>query len=145
MFRPGRVHARARRAQAGREAEKRYIFAPTACSIRCNSSVHIIHDYTVDPSDPPDRNPGLLRAWEQRVEEVQAARSGISELRESGKGMQMDGSRGTFWGVLNAVLEYVDHHREVKGSRLSYALLGDGMDLKVRAFKLVQEHASKAA
>jgi hypothetical protein len=57
----------------------------------------------------------------------------------------MDGSRGTFWGVLNAVLEYVDHHREVKGSRLSYALLGDGMDLKVRAFKLVQEHASKAA
>jgi phage/plasmid-like protein (TIGR03299 family) len=99
-----------------------------------------------EPQKPRNsaRNPGLLRAWEKRVAEVRAARHKIAELRETGKGMLLDGARGTFWGVLNAVLEYVDHHREVKGSRLSYALLGDGMDLKVRAFSLVQD-AAKAA
>lgn len=88
------------------------------------------------------QNPGLLRAWEQRVTEVKAARGAISNLLENGKGMQMQGSRGTFWGLLNAVLEYVDHHREVKGSRLSYAFLGDGMDLKVRALSLIQKEAA---
>ena len=56
--------------------------------------------------------------------------------------MQMQGSRMTFWGLLNAVLEYVGHHREVKCSGLSYAFLGDGMDLKVRALSLIQKEAS---
>jgi hypothetical protein len=56
--------------------------------------------------------------------------------------MQMQGSRGTFWGLLNAVLEYADHHREVNGSPLSYAFLGDGMDLKVRALSLIQKEAA---
>jgi hypothetical protein len=59
--------------------------------------------------------------------------------------MDLAGSRGTFWGVLNAVLEFIDHHREIKGSRLSYALMGDGMELKVRAFTLIREEAAKAA
>lgn len=43
---------------------------------------------------------------------------------------------------LNAVLEYVDHYRESKGSKISYALLGDGMDLKVRAFRMIGQYAS---
>jgi len=59
--------------------------------------------------------------------------------------MNLAGSRGTFWGVLNAVLEFVDHEKQVKGSRLSYALLGEGMSLKSRAFRLVQEEAATAA
>jgi hypothetical protein len=59
--------------------------------------------------------------------------------------MDLDGSKGTFWGVLNAVLEYVDHHREVKDSRLAYALLGDGMDLKMRAFSVIQNESARAA
>jgi hypothetical protein len=29
--------------------------------------------------------------------------------------MNLQGSRGTFWGVLNAVIEFVDHHQETKG------------------------------
>jgi hypothetical protein len=73
---------------------------------------------------------------------VNAARQAISALRENGKGMELNGSRGTLWGLLNAVLEYVDHHREVNGSRLSYALLGDGMELKVRAFDMIQKEAA---
>jgi phage/plasmid-like protein (TIGR03299 family) len=100
-----------------------------------------------EPKKPrnADTNPGLKRAWEKRLEDVLAARRTIKALRENGKGMKLDGSRGTFWGVLNAVLEYIDHHREMKGARISYALLGDGMELKVRAFNMIREEAAKAA
>ena len=47
--------------------------------------------------------------------------------------MDLKGSRGTFWGALNAVLEFVDHHHKIEGPRISYALFGKGMDLKVKA------------
>jgi Domain of unknown function (DUF932) len=76
---------------------------------------------------------------------VRAARQAISALREKGKGLELSGSRGTFWGLLNAVLEYVDHHSKVSGSRLSYALLGDGMELKVKAFDMIQNMVQKEA
>jgi hypothetical protein len=87
----------------------------------------------------------LRRAWENRIAEVQAARKSISELRESGKGTHLEGSRGTFWGALNAILEYVDHHRTIEGSRISHVLFGDGMDLKTRTFRLIQDEVAKAA
>jgi phage/plasmid-like protein (TIGR03299 family) len=107
----------------------------------------IVEALLPEPAKPrnADRNPGLLKAWENRVAEVRKARQEISELRMRGRGMELPGSRGTFWGILNAVLEFIDHHREVKGSRLSYALMGDGMDLKVRAFNLIRDEAAKAA
>jgi hypothetical protein len=47
-------------------------------------------------------------------------------------------------GALNAVLEYVDHDRAIDGSRISYALLGDGMDLKVKAFAIIHAEAKAA-
>jgi len=99
-----------------------------------------------EPKKPrnAEHNPGLLKAYERRLAEVRAARAKISALCETGKGMDLEGSRGTFWGVLNAVLEYVDHHKATKVSPYAYALLGDGMDLKVKAFRLVQD-AAKAA
>ncbi len=56
--------------------------------------------------------------------------------------MELDGSRGTLWGVLNAVLEFVDHFQETKRSQLAYGLLGDGMDLKRHAFDLVLKEAA---
>jgi phage/plasmid-like protein (TIGR03299 family) len=104
----------------------------------------LINSLLPEPKRPrnPDNNPGLLRAWERRVAEVSAARQAVLALRKNGKGMALNGSRGTFWGLLNAVLEYVDHHSKVSGSRLSYALLGDGMELKVRAFDLIQKEAA---
>lgn len=92
-----------------------------------------------------ERNPGLMRAWETKVAAVKMATTKITELRAGGKGMELRGSRGTLWGVLNAVLEYVDHHQKIEQSRIAYALLGDGMDLKMRAFRRVQEEAAKAA
>jgi phage/plasmid-like protein (TIGR03299 family) len=106
----------------------------------------LLHALLPDPKRPrnSDHNPGLLKAWERKAAEVKAARDAIFELRETGKGMQMNGSRGTFWGLLNAVLEYVDHHHKVQnaGSRVPYALLGEGMDLKTRAFTLIQKEAA---
>jgi phage/plasmid-like protein (TIGR03299 family) len=93
-----------------------------------------------------DRNPGLLAAWQTRRDDMAKARRTISELREQGKGMELPGSRGTFWGLLNAVLEYVDHHHTpAGGSRLSHGLLGEGMELKSRAFTVIRERATKAA
>lgn len=92
-----------------------------------------------------DRNPGLLKAWQAKTDAVLAARKHISELRDNGKGQALEGSIGTFWGVLNAVLEYVDHHQKTDQSRIAFALLGDGMDLKMRAFRHIQAEASKAA
>ena len=100
-----------------------------------------------DPKKPRhfEKNPGLLRAWEKRVTEVRIARTTIAELRETGRGMDLPGSRGTFWGALNAVLEYVDHHRQVDGPRIGDNLLGDGMDLKVKAFRSFQRALPNAA
>jgi phage/plasmid-like protein (TIGR03299 family) len=97
-----------------------------------------------EPKKPrnTEANPGLRKAWEANVERVRKAREKISELRQTGRGMNLNGSRGTFWGVLNAILEFVDHHQETSSSRLSYALLGDGMDLKSRAFNLILAEAA---
>jgi hypothetical protein len=85
-----------------------------------------------------------LKAWEKRVAEVRKARAAIQRLREGGRGADLQTARGSFWGVLNAVIEYVDHEFGSDEARLSRALLGDGMHLKLRAFKLVQEEAKAA-
>jgi phage/plasmid-like protein (TIGR03299 family) len=97
-----------------------------------------------EPKKPrnADANPGLLKAWQTNTERVRIARQKISDLRRSGVGMDLDGSRGTFWGVLNAVLEYVDHHQEGDKAGPAYALMGDGMDLKSKAFSLVLDKAA---
>lgn len=89
-----------------------------------------------------DRNPGLLKAWESNVQRIEKARAKIRELRESGVGMDLKGAKGTLWGVLNAVLEFVDHHQTIKGDRVAHALFGNGMDLKQKAFKLVLDKAA---
>jgi phage/plasmid-like protein (TIGR03299 family) len=92
-----------------------------------------------------DRNKGLLKAYEIRLAEIRAARKKILELSESGQGMDLVGTRGTYWGALNAVLEYIDHYQETKMAKIAYALIGDGMNLKVKAYRLIQEKAAQAA
>ena len=117
--------------------------------VRCQDEVFddILRSLLPIPRKPRniERNPGLKKAHEKRVADVQKARDDIGRLRTEGKGMDLEGSKGTFWGVLNAITEYVDHHRKVKGDRWSYAILGSGMDLKVRTYRLIQERAKGAA
>jgi phage/plasmid-like protein (TIGR03299 family) len=64
----------------------------------------------------------------------------------SGRGSQLPGVAGTAWGLINAVTEYVDHHRgnsaTTRDSRLDWAWFGDGDKLKTQAFeKAVQAFA----
>ena len=59
--------------------------------------------------------------------------------------MDLDGSTETLWGALNAVVEYIDHYRKTESSGIGYALLGEGMEIKARAFGLIQNELAKAA
>jgi len=52
-----------------------------------------------------------------------------------GRGSDMESSRGTAWGLLNAVTEYVDHERRARSSeyRMDSAWFGQGAQIKQRA------------
>lgn len=64
----------------------------------------------------------------------------IMNLYESGEGAQF--SRGTLWGFVNAVTEYADFEKVVRGDesnkskRLNSIWFGTGADLKQKAFNL---------
>lgn len=63
----------------------------------------------------------------------------ILELfRSSAMGGTLAGTQGTAWGMVNAVTEFVDHHKGAKSPdhRTDSALFGDGEELKQRAFEL---------
>lgn len=111
--------------------------------VRCRQ---MLESLLPDPTKPRDmeRYPGLKRAYELKLEEAQQARGAIMDLRQSGKGMDLEGSADTLWGLLNAVLEFVDHHRAASAGKIQSNLIGAGMDLKVKAFRLVRELAKAA-
>lgn len=52
-----------------------------------------------------------------------------------GRGSDMESARGTAWGLLNAVTEYVDHERRARSSeyRMDSAWFGQGAQIKQRA------------
>ncbi|MCF7545437.1 DUF932 domain-containing protein [Pseudomonas petrae] len=52
-----------------------------------------------------------------------------------GRGSEMESTRGTAWGLLNAVTEYVDHERRARSSeyRMDSAWFGQGAVIKQRA------------
>jgi phage/plasmid-like protein (TIGR03299 family) len=56
-----------------------------------------------------------------------------------GKGATLDGVRGTRWGLLNSVTEYVDHHIRARSddNRTDSAWFGNGDKLKTRAAQLL--------
>ena len=63
----------------------------------------------------------------------------VMELAETGKGSEM--SKGTLWGVYNAVTEYVDHCRlsnAKDNTRLTSMWFGSGERLKKQAFRIAK-------
>lgn len=53
----------------------------------------------------------------------------------NGKGSTLQSAQGTAWGLLNAVTEYVDHHKgRDQSRRLDNAWFGKGGDLKLQAY-----------
>jgi phage/plasmid-like protein (TIGR03299 family) len=79
--------------------------------------------YTVPDSKQPVVN-------EQAVSAVRALYEG------GGRGALMASSRGTAWGLLNGVTEFVDHHRRARtpDNRRDAAWFGQGAQLKQKAW-----------
>ena len=59
-----------------------------------------------------------------------------------GRGAELSTAKGTTWGLLNAVTEFVDHERKARNReyRLDSAWFGQGALLKQRAFDLAARH-----
>ena len=71
---------------------------------------------------------------EQRNE--RAMKKVVDLFAHEGQGSRLPSAQGTAWGLVNAVTEYVDHHRRARSqdSRLDSAWFGPGAALKARAF-----------
>lgn len=105
-------------------------------------------DLVACPVDP-DSVEGLLRrvlvypgqVGKAPVVNEQAVRSVRALYYGGGRGAQLASSRGTAWGLLNSVTEYVDHHRRARSDdhRREAAWFGQGAQFKQRAWdELVQ-------
>lgn len=64
-------------------------------------------------------------------------------FNEDGQGSEMKSAKGTAWGLVNSITEYVDHHQNVKSieHRMSDAFFGRGDQLKRMAFDRALELA----
>lgn len=103
----------------------------------------------VDRPVDPDSVEGLLRRVltyqgqghtvavvnEQAVANVRALYEG------GGRGAMLASSRGTAWGLLNSVTEFVDHHRRARSDdhRRDAAWFGQGAQIKQRAWDEVMK------
>ncbi len=64
-------------------------------------------------------------------------------FKGDGKGSDLKSSKGTLWGAVNSITEYVDHHKGYKqDSRLKNAWFGQGDQMKTLAFGKALEMAS---
>jgi phage/plasmid-like protein (TIGR03299 family) len=92
----------------------------------------------------PDTVEGLLRRvltyaapeGKAMVVNEQALATARSLYEGGGRGALMASSRGTAWGVLNSVTEYIDHHRRARSDdhRRDAAWFGQGARIKQRAW-----------
>ena len=79
----------------------------------------------------------LPRAGRQGTVVNEQALATVRSLYEGGgRGALMASSRGTAWGLLNSVTEYVDHHRRARSDdhRRDAAWFGQGAQIKQRAW-----------
>jgi phage/plasmid-like protein (TIGR03299 family) len=80
---------------------------------------------------------------------AQSTREELTRLFEEGMGQQIPEIRHTMWAALNAVTEYVDHHRSTRGRtdgdragrRLASAWFGTGAKMKHRGLSLAVDFA----
>ena len=113
-----------------------------------NRFVAKMKDLVACPVDP-DSVDGLLRrvliypgqSGKAPIVNEQATRSVRALYDGGGRGAQLASSRGTAWGLLNSVTEYVDHHRRARSDdhRLDAAWFGQGAQFKQRAWDEVMK------
>jgi phage/plasmid-like protein (TIGR03299 family) len=97
----------------------------------------------------PDSADGLLRRvltysrldGKATVVNEQAMASVRSLYEGGGRGALMASSRGTAWGLLNSVTEFIDHHRRARTEdhRREAAWFGPGAQIKQRAWDEVMK------
>lgn len=98
----------------------------------------------VDRPVDPDSVEGLLRRvltypganGKPAIVNEQALRSVRALYDGAGQGASLSSSRGTAWGLLNSVTEYVDHQRRARSDdhRLDAAWFGQGAQIKQKAW-----------
>lgn len=70
----------------------------------------------------------------ENVHQVRKINNIYDLYKGEGIGSQMESSKATLWGAVNAVTEYVDHHAgRNDDTRMTSAWLGGGRDIKNRA------------
>jgi phage/plasmid-like protein (TIGR03299 family) len=83
----------------------------------------------------------LLLPWHQSAKDVRESRAFkrvIALFNGAAIGSDIDGVKGTRWGMLNAVTELVDHERGRSNStRVESAWFGTGAAIKARAVELL--------
>jgi phage/plasmid-like protein (TIGR03299 family) len=79
----------------------------------------------------------------RKIEEAHAYKTMMRLFDGEGMGADQKGSRGTVWGLINAVTEYVDHHEKGRkqnpADRYFSAWMGHGHKLKQDALTLAQQ------
>ncbi|GER21370.1 DUF932 domain-containing protein [Variovorax boronicumulans] len=87
-------------------------------------------------STPVAGTPPMPRAW--------AARKVLELYEGKGRGAELAAARGTTWGLLSAMTEFVDHERRARNReyRLDSAWFGQGAALKQRALAHALELAA---
>lgn len=80
-------------------------------------------------TDPEATATGLTN--ERAIQKVQALYDGL------GQGAELSSARGTAWGLLNSVTEFVDHQRKARSQdyRLDSAWFGQGANIKRKALE----------
>ena len=68
----------------------------------------------------------------------------MTDLLENGKGQDLKTAKGTAWGALNAVTEYVDHHQRSRSldHKINSVNFGKGATIKQKAFEIITAKAA---
>lgn len=97
------------------------------CKVKSHESLNYFLKVLCQIDNQVDPAQGLVN--ERALKKVQALYEG------QGKGAELASAKGTAWGLLNAVTEYVDHEKRARSQeyRLDSAWFGQGASLKQRA------------
>lgn len=104
----------------------------------------LLHKIFQTDSQPSAAWMGSLadRKAQQELSESRGFRSVMALFQGEGKGSSLKTSKGTAWGLLNAVTEYVDHYMgNTDDGRLDAAWFGRGNEIKNRARDQIMAYA----